>query len=278
MHEENGFTTLDAEELRAFAASHAEGEYALIDVRQPKEYASGHIPGARSLPLPELEAALPGLDPDKRPVFYCRGGVRSRLAAKAAAQSSLFPQGVYNLDKGISGWDGQTLPHTPRLAVFAGLGTPRDLLLKALELEKAALTLYSDMASLASHAEVRSLAADLAALETAHVKVVYAQLKDQWREPGMPGLEALLAGLSDQVLEGGGSVKELRPWIAKALKGGGMQAAELALEIESAAYDLYRVMADAGRDAVVEEVFLSLAEQEKVHARLIMRRLDDFAE
>ena len=45
----------------------------LIDVRPRTEYRAGHIPGARSLPLEELEAALAELAVEREVVAYCRG-------------------------------------------------------------------------------------------------------------------------------------------------------------------------------------------------------------
>jgi len=45
----------------------------VIDVRPPEEYGAGHIPGAVSLPLPELERRLGELPRDSEIVAYCRG-------------------------------------------------------------------------------------------------------------------------------------------------------------------------------------------------------------
>ena len=50
-----------------------EGLVTVVDVRPPEEYATGHIPGAVSIPLAELEQRLDELDPDKEIVAYCRG-------------------------------------------------------------------------------------------------------------------------------------------------------------------------------------------------------------
>ena len=55
----------------------------LLDVRTPAEYAEGHIPGARNLPLQALygiDAVAPARD---TPLFlYCRSGARSGQAAR----------------------------------------------------------------------------------------------------------------------------------------------------------------------------------------------------
>src|SRR5919202_452328 len=51
----------------------ARGDVVLVDVRPPEEYAAGHIEGARSIPLAELERRLAELPPDAEIVAYCRG-------------------------------------------------------------------------------------------------------------------------------------------------------------------------------------------------------------
>lgn len=45
----------------------------VLDVRPPDEYASGHIPGAISVPLEQLEDRLASLPRDVEIVAYCRG-------------------------------------------------------------------------------------------------------------------------------------------------------------------------------------------------------------
>ena len=49
------------------------GDVVLVDVRPPEEFAAGHIEGARSIPLEELERRLAELPPDREVVAYCRG-------------------------------------------------------------------------------------------------------------------------------------------------------------------------------------------------------------
>jgi rhodanese-related sulfurtransferase/predicted transcriptional regulator len=49
------------------------GDVVLVDVRPREEYAAGHIEGARSIPLAELERRLAELPPDTEVVAYCRG-------------------------------------------------------------------------------------------------------------------------------------------------------------------------------------------------------------
>jgi rhodanese-related sulfurtransferase/predicted transcriptional regulator len=51
----------------------AHGDVVLVDVRPEEEYAAGHIEGARSIPLDELERRLAELPADTEVVAYCRG-------------------------------------------------------------------------------------------------------------------------------------------------------------------------------------------------------------
>jgi rhodanese-related sulfurtransferase/DNA-binding HxlR family transcriptional regulator len=49
------------------------GEVVLVDVRPVEEFAAGHIEGARSIPLDELERRLAELPAEREVVAYCRG-------------------------------------------------------------------------------------------------------------------------------------------------------------------------------------------------------------
>jgi rhodanese-related sulfurtransferase len=50
-----------------------DGSVVVLDVRPEEEYRAGHIPGALSVPLEALEAALQTLPGDREVVAYCRG-------------------------------------------------------------------------------------------------------------------------------------------------------------------------------------------------------------
>lgn len=57
-------------------------------VRTPAEYAAGHIPSARNVPLDRLEEELPNLPSNGHPVIVCcRSGQRSAIAAELLAQA-----------------------------------------------------------------------------------------------------------------------------------------------------------------------------------------------
>ncbi len=59
-----------ARQVREFLAERSADSYNLIDVRQPGEYESGHIPGARLIPVGELGDRLQELDRNKPTITY----------------------------------------------------------------------------------------------------------------------------------------------------------------------------------------------------------------
>jgi rhodanese-related sulfurtransferase len=93
-------------------ASHllADGHVDLVDVREPHEWAQGHIPGARHVPLGQF-LRDPGrhLKTPRDPVvFVCAHGIRSLTAAAAAMQRGC--EKALNLDGGISAWYAAGFP------------------------------------------------------------------------------------------------------------------------------------------------------------------------
>ena len=78
------------------------GEVEVIDVRDPSEWADGHIPNARFVPLEELRANPQAALLRDGVVFVCAAGVRSQTAARIASLHGLTK--VYNLSGGTRGW------------------------------------------------------------------------------------------------------------------------------------------------------------------------------
>ncbi len=66
----------------------ADGSMLVVDVREPHEFAAGHIPGSINLPLSTFDVAqLP--DDDRRIVLSCAAGVRSVRALQIANEQGL---------------------------------------------------------------------------------------------------------------------------------------------------------------------------------------------
>ena len=85
-------------------------EALVVDVREPNEFAAGHVLGAKNLPLARLDASGADLAKRKeRPVIvYCDGGERSAKAL-AALKKHGFTR-VANLSGGLAAWQQAGLP------------------------------------------------------------------------------------------------------------------------------------------------------------------------
>ena len=88
-----------------------------VDVREPDEFAAGHIPGARNFPRGFLEVRAdlehykrdPWLeDRGRKMILYCGGGHRSVLAGKTLQEMGFLR--VLSLAGGWTGWVERDLP------------------------------------------------------------------------------------------------------------------------------------------------------------------------
>jgi rhodanese-related sulfurtransferase len=87
-------------DLDTFAAAHAAGAF-VLDVREPDEYASGHVPGAVNIPMNEVPGRIAELPQGQAVHVICQAGGRSR-----AVVDMLASQGVQavNVSDGTGGW------------------------------------------------------------------------------------------------------------------------------------------------------------------------------
>ena len=110
-------------QVRELAPAEAQsqlGRGVLIDVREPAEFASGHIRGAANIPRGVLEFQVdahpaaanvvdPALSHKEQPVLvYCRTGGRAALAA--CALQELGFANVRSIEGGITAWIDAGLP------------------------------------------------------------------------------------------------------------------------------------------------------------------------
>lgn len=98
-----GLRRLPPEELRVLIdkQKNAGTQPALIDVREPYEFATGHLEGAVNIPLGQLQLRMKEIAaPD--PVFICQVGGRSLVACQLALQAGIVSPA--NLEGGMSAW------------------------------------------------------------------------------------------------------------------------------------------------------------------------------
>ena len=100
------FSWLKRPDIHAGVKAYEEaGNAALLDVRTPQEFETGHIPGSINLPL-QVMGLAERLVPNKQTTVYvyCQSGGRSRQAAQMLRQMGY--NNVENLG-GISAWKGR---------------------------------------------------------------------------------------------------------------------------------------------------------------------------
>jgi len=85
---------------------------ALVDVREPHEYAIAHIEGSQLIPLRTLPARMSELDPDAPTVIFCHHGPRSLRATELMRRSGFA--NVHSLKGGIDSWAREIDPAVPR--------------------------------------------------------------------------------------------------------------------------------------------------------------------
>jgi len=91
---------LDAGEREELLSRVRRGDVTLLDVRPSEEYRQGHLPGARSVPLPELPSRLHEVPRDGEVVAYCRGPYCS-LASEAVELLVAAGYRARHLDLGV---------------------------------------------------------------------------------------------------------------------------------------------------------------------------------
>ena len=77
-------------------------EVVLLDVREPEEFASGHVPGALNLPQADLATRLSEIPRDRALYLICQGGFRSLRAAQFLSQMGYSD--VASVSGGTEGW------------------------------------------------------------------------------------------------------------------------------------------------------------------------------
>ncbi len=92
------FTRISVQEAKEMTGNGA----VVIDVREPHEYTSGHVPGAGHIPVNTVYARREELPKDKDVIFVCAVGQRSALAAEMAAAAGLTR--IFNLEGGTEAW------------------------------------------------------------------------------------------------------------------------------------------------------------------------------
>jgi rubrerythrin/rhodanese-related sulfurtransferase len=256
---------MSPEELKQYMGENREGDYLIVDVRQPDEYANGHIPGAKLIPIMDLVADLSSLPSGKDLIFYCHTGGRSGAAATLAVEEEVSQKNIFDLEGGIIAWDGRMVPDYPRVQVFDKSRSLSELLLTAMDLEKGALRFYNYMRDTFVSEAFSKTFGQLSTAEKAHARVVYQYWKNTRDDPS--AFETTFKNLKGEILEGGENLIDILRR-AETMEGNAcLNLMELALHVENSAFDLYRTMAEQTESEEARDAFLSIAQAEKTHMK-----------
>jgi rhodanese-related sulfurtransferase/rubrerythrin len=264
--------SLDADEAKAYMAGHGEGDYTLLDVRQPGEYGDSHLPGAQLLPLPGLSDTYQALDPEKPTLVYCAIGGRSRVAAQMLSGWGF--KEVYNLAGGIKAFSGPKAagPVELNLDLVKGDESPAAIIILAYGMEKALQLFYETLKQQSGDPELQELFGKLAQVEVRHEQrlfEVYGRVASSGAD-----LAAFESTIVPQTLEGGFSADEFLAANQAHLQTA-VQVLDLAMMLETQALDLYLRFAARCDQPQTREVLYALAGEEKAHLASLGRLLEE---
>ncbi len=94
--------------VQAAAALKARKDVLLIDVREDWEYAQGHIPNVKHIPLGELSSRLAEIPKNKAVILTCRSGSRSAKAFSMLRQNGY--DNTHNMAGGFMAWQKSGYP------------------------------------------------------------------------------------------------------------------------------------------------------------------------
>jgi rhodanese-related sulfurtransferase/rubrerythrin len=263
--------SIDADRAREMMEGISSKVIVALDVRQPKEYEAGHIPGAKLIPIPDLTKRLDELDREKGVIVYCAIGGRSRIAAQMLAGRGFSE--VYNLAGGFKAWTGKAAFGTELegLDLFSGKESPQETLVVAYSLEEGLRDFYLSIVPKVTHEDVKRLFEKLAAIELNHQERIFAEYVK------VSGQEISRKAFADKVVvkavEGGLTTEEYIELFQPDL-GSVEDIVELAMSIEAQALDLYERASDRSSDPETKAALKQIAAEEQAHLRELGRLMD----
>jgi rhodanese-related sulfurtransferase/rubrerythrin len=254
--------SIDAVEAKDYMNRTASDAFTLLDVRQPGEYETEHLPGAKLIPLPELGGRLAELDADKPTVVYCAIGGRSRIAAQVLAAKGF--REVMNLSGGIKAWNSQKAvgPEDLGLSLFSGKELPEETLLTAYALEEGLREFYLAMAGRVNADNARRLFAKLATIEVKHQDRIF----DEYRRLSGAAVtrEEFARKVVAPAMEGGLTTQDYLQRYQPDLEVP-EEVISLAMAIEAQALDMYQRAADRAGSGDSKSVLTRIANEERAH-------------
>jgi sulfur-carrier protein adenylyltransferase/sulfurtransferase len=174
------------------------------------------------------------------------------------------------MEGGIRAWEGGVAEGLPEagMAYFTAAGKPEEFIALAWVLEEGSRKFYAEIPGLADDEETKKLFRDLTTAEERHEDALvnlYQTFTGEEPGEGFPA-SLITTETTGDIMEGGMRVSEALKWV----KGKNAEAIfELALALETNAYDLYIKMRRQMNDVKSRQVFDQLSREEKKHLELL---------
>ena len=264
---------VNPEQLREILDNDTTGSFQLLDVRQPYEYEAGHIPGAKWIPLSELEYRHGELDREKKIITYCRSGHRGMAASILLC--GLGFGNLYNLDGGMLNWQHEVITGIPEEhpELVTGNEDVGAILRLALTLEQGAFEFYTKAHETTKDPQVSQAFQKLARMEERHRELLYEQYS---LLPGLgevPPIEQLQA--ESGYMEGGLKIIDELEKLEKRAFMDDLEALEMALENEYRSYDFYKRAAELVSDRKARGLLYAFAGEERNHITTLLHRIEE---
>ena len=249
-------------------------DYCLLDVRQPGEYAEKHIPGAKLIPLGELQGHLTEVDAKKPTIVYCRSGNRSRSAVGMLNGAGI--EDVYNMEGGMLAYNGLVAAGPPEAGVFCFPENmqPEELVAMAWYIEDGSQRFIETIKEMVQDQEARALFTHLSEYKSAHkdsLVNLYKKIAVSGAAGDFPA--AVLPQPPAEVMAGCVSVPEAVNWTRGKQ---GSDILELMMSLEANTLDLYLKLGRQVQAKQARSVFIELSEQEKQHLGEVSAAFEKF--
>jgi rhodanese-related sulfurtransferase/rubrerythrin len=255
--------SISPDEVRKIIKEKSADTYCLLDVRQHAEYEQGHIPGAKLIPLAELQSNLDRIYPDRMTIVYCRSGQRSRSGVGILNGGGL--DDVYNMEGGILSYNGLIAAGPPEAGVFCFSEemTPEQLVAMAWYIEDGSQQYFDAMKNIFQDQENSENFSRLIEHKIAHkesLSQLSQNLSGQAANEDFPG--SILQRPPHAVMAGCVSVSDASDWSKNKNIS---DILDFIMALEANTFDLYlKLGRQVGSDRA-RKVFLDLSEEEARH-------------
>lgn len=250
------------EEAKDYMGRTPADAFTLVDVRQPAEYESEHIPGAKLIPLPDLGQRIGEIDADKPALVYCAIGGRSRVAAQMLAGKGF--KEVINLSGGIKAWKSEKAVGREELGLdlFSGKESPQETLIVAYSLEEGLREFYVSMVSKVKDENARKLFELLSEIEVKHQDRILSEYENI--SGTSVSRDEFAKTMVVPAMEGGLTTEEYLQMYQADLDNPA-EVISLAMAIEAQALDLYQRAAERAATDATKNVLTQIANEERSH-------------